>query len=40
VLRWAEEVGTVIHRMQNVATLQPVSFTKRMERFEPEIPST
>jgi DNA-binding response OmpR family regulator len=39
VLRWAEEVGSVIHRMQNVATLQPVSFTKRMERFEPEIPS-
>jgi DNA-binding response OmpR family regulator len=35
VLRWCEEVGKVIHRMQNVATLQPVSFMERMNLFEP-----
>jgi DNA-binding response OmpR family regulator len=34
VLRWAEEVGQVIHKMQNVATLRPVPYTERMEFFD------
>jgi len=34
VLRWTEEVGQVIHKMQNVATLRPVPYTERMELFD------
>ncbi len=34
VLRWTQEVGEVIHKMQKVGTLQAVPFTDRMELFE------
>lgn len=34
ILKWAEEVGDVIHRMQKVGTLRPVPYTERIEMFE------
>ena len=34
VLKWTNEVGDVIHKMQKVGTLRPVPFTERMEMFD------
>ena len=36
VLRWAGEVGEVIHRMQKVGTHRPVSYIERLEMFDIE----
>jgi DNA-binding response OmpR family regulator len=33
ILKWAEEVGDVIHRMQSVATFRPVPYTQRIDFF-------
>jgi hypothetical protein len=34
VLKWAHEVGDIIHRMQKVGTLRPVPYTDRIEMFD------
>lgn len=34
ILKWVSEVGDVIHKMQQVGTMNPVPYTERIEMFE------
>jgi DNA-binding response OmpR family regulator len=34
VMRWAQEVGDVIHRLQRVGTPRPVPYVQRLEMFD------
>ncbi|MBC8107938.1 MAG: response regulator [Anaerolineae bacterium] len=34
ILKWVQEVGDVIHRMQKVGTQRPVPYTERIEMFD------